>query len=165
MRKHEIYDMLDEEDIMYEFPRGTGRSIVRAIYLALINFARTDERKPSEEKILKVLTRRKLPNVLPTIDDYYKEHVLEGEEIVGARSQVENGIEEDDADVAGQESFGEKSDGTLPTGGARGDAGDLIGTVSAASTDGRPDQQSGAEASIPGIRNFLLAAMRRICRL
>ena len=141
VRRHEIYDMLDEQEIMKEFPRGTGRSIVKALWVALGNLARADQQKSDEWR---------LPSA---------------EEILGARSQVEDDIWENTEDVAGEESFGEESDGTLPTGGARGGAGDLIGAESAASTDGRPDQQPGAEASIPGIRNFLLAAMRRICRL
>ena len=160
VRRHEIYNMLDEQEIMKEFPRGTGRSIVKALWVALGNLARTDERRPDEQKLLSAIEERKLPNVLPSINAHFK-----GEAILGARSQVEDDIWENTEDVAGEESFGEESDGTLPTGGARGGAGDLIGAESAASTDGRPDQQPGAEASIPGIRNFLLAAMRRICRL
>ena len=138
---------------------------MKALWVALGNLARTDERKPDEQRLLSALDERKLPNMLPNIDAYFKGRAFKGEEVFGARSQVEGGIWEDTEDVAGEESFGEESDGTLPTGGARGDAGDLIGTESAASTYGRPDQQPGAEASIPGIRNFLLAAMRRICRL
>ena len=69
-------------------------------------------------------------------------------------------------DSAGeQRSLGEEPGGVLPTGGARGDAGSLIRTVSAASTDGRlTDQLSGAEAPVPGIRNFLAAALRQMCR-
>ena len=121
-----------------------------ALASALYNVAETEERK------------------FPNVGAYFVGRVFKGEEVFGARSRIE-GMESivGAEDSAGeQRSFGEESGGVLPTGGARGDAGSLIGTVSAASTDGRlAGQWSGAEAPAPGIRNFLVAALRQMCRL